>query len=376
MGMYINIGNSSFQRARNSEYVDKSGLIAVVNQTLNTERSFSCVTRCRRFGKSMAAKMLCAYYDQSCDSRKLFEDLEISQSPSYEQHLNQYPVIYLDITNFTTRDINQTEIVMLIQKEVKEEISFFYPDVITSPDDDLMAVLTKTADHYKVKFIMIIDEWDAICRETNGNSDAMDKYVNLLRRLFKGSNSSQVFAGVYMTGILPIKKYNTQSALNNFTEYTMINPGRMSSFFGFTKAETQMLAAKYGMNFSDLEKWYDGYQMGDEPSIFNPNSVMSALHDNFCQSYWSSTGAFDTVSDYIKMNYKGLKDDVIALLSGSKAKVNTTKFGNDMAAVRNRDDVLTVLIHLGYLSYDRETNECFVPNYEVAGELRKMLSGR
>ena len=369
MGTYINVGNENFQSVRKHEYIDKSELIAVVNDTLFSEWRYSCVTRCRRFGKSLAAKMLCAYYDHSCDSRSFFSDLKIANHHSFEEHLNKYPVIYLDITNFTTRDIPRMDIVPTIQKEVKEEVCRFYPEAETRPEDDLMAALIKIADHYKIRFIMIIDEWDAICREASEEKEAMDKYVNLLRRLFKGSNSTQVFAGVYMTGILPIKKYKTESALNNFIEYSMVEPGNMASLFGFTKNEVRALAEKHGADFDELEKWYDGYQIGSEPSMFNPNSVMQAVSRNWCRSYWASTGAFDAVKDYIQMNYEGLKDDIIRMLGGGRCSVDPTGFQNDMSVIRSRDDVLTVLIHLGYLSYDRREEECYIPNREVAGEM-------
>jgi hypothetical protein len=172
-----------------------------------------------------------------------------------------------------------------------------------------------------------------------------------------------------MTGILPIKKFNTQSALNNFMEYSMVEPRKMGHFFGFTKDEVRALATKYGMDTDELEKWYDGYQIGDEKSMFNPNSVMQALNVGRCRSFWASTGAYDTVTFYIKMNFEGLKDDIIYMLSGGRFKVNPTKFQNDMSIITSRDDVLTVLIHLGYLSYDWRKSECYIPNREVAGEM-------
>lgn len=369
MGTYLNLGNSGFQSVRNSEYVDKSELISVVNSTINTEQRCSCVTRCRRFGKSVAAKMLCAYYDQSCDSRHLFEDLKIAKDPQFEKFLNKFPVIYLDITNFTSRDIAIHDIVPLIQKELKGEILSLYPEVKVGDTDDLMSVLTKVADHYGIQFIMIIDEWDAICREAGEHKDVMDTYVNLLRRLFKGSNTTQVFAAVYMTGILPIKKYNTQSALNSFMEYSMVEPMNMGLYFGFTRDEVRALASKHGMDFDELEKWYDGYQIGEERSMFNPNSVMMAIRGHRCRSFWASTGAYDAVASYIKLNFGGLKDDIIFMLSGGRCKVNPTKFQNDMSIITSRDDVLTVLIHLGYLSYDWRKSMCYIPNREVAGEM-------
>ena len=368
MGTYINIGNAGFRRARNSEYVDKSGLISVVNSTLFTEKSFSCVSRCRRFGKSMAAKMLCAYYDRSCDSRPLFADLQIAGDPSFEKHLNKYPVIYLDMSDFTER-FKGDDIVDRIKERLREDILEAYPQVAVKDDDDLMEMLVRITEATGDVFILIVDEWDAICREFPPNSPAMDNYVGWMRRMFKSVNASRVFAGVYMTGILPIKKYKTESALNNFLEYSMVQPGPMTQYFGFTKDEVRILATQHGMAFDELEKWYDGYKIGSQTSMFNPNSVMMALYNDYCGSYWAATGAYDAVATYISMNYEGLKDDIIRMLGGGRSSVNPTKFQNDISIIRCRDDVLTVLIHLGYLGYDRDTKECFIPNLEVAGEM-------
>ena len=368
MGTYINLGNAGFQRVRNSEYVDKSGLIAIVNSTLFTERSFSCVSRSRRFGKSIAAKMLCAYYDHSCDSRALFADLAIASDPSFEKHLNKYPVIFLDLTDFTTR-FKDDSIMEHVQKELIADVHNAFSDIPVMDDDDLMAYLIRVTESTKQPFIFIIDEWDAICREFKAGTHAMDDFVNWLRRMFKGSNSPQVFAGVYMTGILPIKKYKTQSAMNNFTEYSMVEPRKMASYFGFTKDEVKALAEKHGMDFDELEKWYDGYQIGDDLSMFNPNSVMQAIDAGRCRSFWASTASYDTVAHYIQMNYEGLKDDVVRMLSGERCAVDPTGFQNDMSVIQSKDDVLTVLIHLGYLSYDWKESECYIPNKEVAGEM-------
>lgn len=368
MGVYLNIGNSGFQSARNSDYVDKSELIAVINQTLFTERRFSCVTRCRRFGKSLAAKMLNAYYDQSCDSRSLFEDLLIAHHPSFETHLNKYPVIYVDISDFVTR-YKDANIMQHINEDVKSDVHAAYPDIPLQEGDDLMALLIRIAEAKEQQFIFIIDEWDAICREFKAGTKVMDDYVNWLRRLFKAANSNKVFAGTYMTGILPIKKYQTESALNNFTEYSMVNPGRLAGCFGFTKSEVKALCQKENVDFDEMEKWYDGYKLGSEPSIFNPNSVMQALWEGRCRSYWATTGAYDAVASYIQMNFNGLKDDILRMLSGGRCKVDPTGFQNDMSVIRTKDDVLTVLIHLGYLAYDFDTSDCYIPNREVEGEL-------
>jgi len=377
MGIYINKGNEGFRRIRNSEYVDKSGLIAIVNKSLFTERCFCCVTRSRRFGKTMAAKMLQAYYDRSCDSRSLFADLEIAGHPSFEQHLNKYPVISIDAGFFVSKHRDKT-VIDELNTEIIKEVNEVYPNVPVYEKDDLMQYLIRVSLSTNDRFVFIIDEWDAILRECghvvyDEKETVADRYVDWLRRLFKSEPATQVFVGVYMTGILPIKKYNTQSALNNILEYSMVTPGAMAHFFGFTKEEVRTLAERHAMDYDELEKWYDGYQIGDELSMFNPSSVMAAINEQWCDSYWGRTGAYDAVADYIDMNYEGLKDDIIKLLSGERSVVDPAGFNNDISDVRNRDDVLTVLIHLGYLTYDRRQQECFIPNLEVAKEMEKAV---
>jgi len=368
MGKYINIGNTGFLRVRNGEYVDKSGLIAIVNRTLFTERIYSCVSRSRRFGKSIAAKMLCAYYDHSCDSRSLFADLAIASDPSFEKHLNKYPVIFLDLTSFISEK-DDNNIVDKMDATLLEDVGKAYPDVAAENGDRLMDFLLRVTEAKGEQFVFIIDEWDAICREYAPGTEVMDRYVGWLRRMFKSMDGARVFAGVYMTGILPVKKYKTQSAMNNFIEYSMVEPVDMAPYFGFTREEVKALAEKHGMDFNELEKWYDGYQIGDEQSIFNPNSVMQAIRNRRCRSFWASTASYDTVAHYIQMNYEGLKDDVVRMLSGERCPVDPTGFQNDMSIIQSKDDVLTVLIHLGYLSYDWKESECYIPNKEVAGEM-------
>ena len=379
MGTYINRGNSEFRDIVNQEYVDKTSLIPLVNATLNTESRYSCVTRCRRFGKSMAAKMLCAYYDKSCDSRELFVGLKAGQDASFETNLNRYSVLYLDVTSFTARPELRANIVRAIQEKIIKEIKDSFPDVKYEENSDLMDVLSAIHQATGEKFFFIIDEWDAICREFPGRQKMkgepestsptiLDEYVMLLRRLFKTQDSDRVFAGAYLTGILPIKKYNTESALNNFCEYSMIDPAFLASCYGFTEDEVQMLAKRHNASMDNLKTWYDGYNIGKEKSIYNPYSVMKALQRGVCRSYWTTTGAYDSVITYIQMNFDGLKDDIIRMLSGERVYVNTLKFQNDMHIVRSKNDVLTVLIHLGYLAYDGDKRQCFIPNKEVSDE--------
>lgn len=373
MGKFINTGNEGFKRARNDEYVDKSALIGFVNSVLNTEHNLLCLTRARRFGKSMAAKMLCAYYDQSCNSRELFSDLKISKNTSFENHLNKYPVIYLDITYFTTTCHTKCDIVRSIELDLTEDIRDAYPEVDIANDKPLIEGLLKVTECRKQKFIMIVDEWDAICRETGSKPELMKKYVDWLRSLFKTPLTDRVFAAVYMTGIMPIIQYDTQSALNNFEELTMVSPGALGCYFGFTDKEVKKLCKKYKLNPKEMELWYDGYQIGKEKGMYNPYSVMSAIRKNSIENYWTNTGAYESLKKYIVLNFDGLKDAVLTLMAGEQVGINVLQFSNDLHKIQSKDDALTTLVHLGYLSYDRKKRTCAIPNYEVKQEFEKSV---
>jgi len=373
MGKYFDIGNDGFQKARNSEYIDKSELIGFVNRSLNTEHNMLCITRARRFGKSMAAKMLCAYYDRSCDSRRLFTDLKIFGDASFEQHLNRYPVIYLDLTYFTTTCRTLEDLVRTMEQALVADLQDTYPDVLVSKDEPLIDGLLKVTESTKQRFIMIVDEWDAIYREADGRTETMRQYVDWLRSMFKNVFTDRVFASVYMTGILPIIQYDTQSALNNFLEFSMVSPGPLAEYFGFTGSQIRMLCKKYHFDEEDLKLWYDGYKIGDKEGVYNPYSVMTAIRQNSLESYWTTTGAYESLKKYIQLNYDGLKDSILTMMSGESYPVDVLRFTNNLSRIQSRDDALTTLVHLGYLSYDRDSRTCRIPNFEVKREFEKSV---
>ena len=365
MGIYINKGNDGFASLCNSKFVDKSMLIAEVNSVMMTENRFLCVTRARRFGKSVAVKMLNAYYDKSCDSHELFDGLAICKDKDFEKHLNHYPVLYLDMTDFVTKYGKNERIVEYIKHDICEELLSLYDCVTMKTNDDLMDLLVSIVDHTGEKFICLIDEWDALCRE--GQEKQMDEYVDLLRRLFKGSMTEYVFACCYMTGILPIKRYNTQSALNNFDEYTMLSPAQLAPYFGFTEKEVGCLCADGGMDIYEMKRWYDGYLLGAY-HVYNPCAVVNLIFQGTFQSYWSQTGTYESIVPLINMNFDGLKTDVVTMLSGDAVAVRTTTYQNDMVTFKNKNDVMTLLIHLGYLAYDQEERKAYIPNEEIRSE--------
>ena len=371
MGNYLNPGNSGFQVIRNDVYVDKSGLISLINQSIDTPRRLTCISRPRRFGKSFAAKMLCAYYDKTCDSSALFDDLEIAKSEQYRKYLNQYDVLYLDMTGIIGAT-EKTDIIPFMKRNIIQELIVSYPGLQVR--EAFFDTLSNAAELTGNKFIMIIDEWDAPIREAKNQPDIQREYLEFLRSLFKNSGiTDKTFAAVYMTGILPIKKDGSQSAISDFEEYTMVKPRKYGTYVGFTEDEVRKLCEEHGTDFTKMKLWYDGYAFKGVDSVYNPNSVMKAIHNDDFDFYWMETSAAVSLMGYISLDFDGLSKTVAELIGGIKAKVDTKGFSNDLVTFRNRDDVLTLLIHLGYLAYDEETQTVRIPNEELRQEFGRTI---
>jgi hypothetical protein len=366
MGNYLNIGNDGFSTIRNSKYVDKSEMIDFINATIGTTRKLTCMSRPRRFGKLFAAKMLCAYYDKSCDSRELFADLEIATKKSYEEHLNKYDVIYLDITSFVSDAEDVKNVVNDIRIKIIQEVRDEYPEVKHS--DILSETLSNVTEKTGNKFFVIIDEWDALFREAKNDTNLQKEYLQLLRGLFKGALTDKMIAGAYITGILPIKKYGTQSAMTDFKEYTMVSPKKLAKYIGFSEHEVKKLCNESGIDFEKVKHWYDGYSFKQMKSVYNPNSVIEAVINGEIGNYWTQTETYESLRIYIDMNEDGLKEAIVQMLGGVHYKINTITFQNDMTTIANKDDVLTLLVHLGYLAYNEETKTVHIPNEEIRQE--------
>ncbi len=368
MSVYFDIGNGGFQEIRKDEFVDKSGLIAVMNQTIGTRRRLSLVSRPRRLGKSYAASMLNAYYCLGCDSSDLFCDLEIAADSSYETHRNQYHVLYLDIATFAPRMGTKETLVMNLHQRVCRELSVLYPGSVEE-GMPLMDILDGIVERTGKQCIAIIDEWDSPIRRWDATEQSKYDYLEFLRSLFKnGEATRRVFAAGYMTGILPIKKDGSQSAISEFWEYSILSPGKYAPYIGFTEQQVQELCWKHGMDFAQMKAWYDGYVCGDGLSIYNSHSVMEAIAREKMGSYWRRTAEEGSMIKYINMDFKGLGSVVTDLLSGSLVRVNPETFRNDTAEIGSADDVLTLLIHYGYLSFDEKTETVQIPNDEIRAE--------
>lgn len=372
LSRYLNIGNAGFQSIRKGLYVDKSMLIEYINSTLGTKDKLTCVSRPRRFGKSFATQMLCAYYDKSCDSDELFQDLKIAESKDFHTYLNQYNVIYLDITWFISTAESIADTVKYLQRDVIKELQEAFPSQ-TKEERSLPVALSDISDSAGCRFIIIIDEWDALFREAKDNIELQKEYLQLLRGLFKSSLTDKMIEAAYMTGILPIKKYGTQSALTDFQEYTMIQPQILAEYVGFTENEVRTLCREYGLDFQEAKQWYDGYSFSRVHSIYSPNSIIQAVKSGEFGDYWTETETYESLKYYIDMNLDGLQEAIVSMLSGLRFKINTRTFQNDMLNINSRDDVLTLLIHLGYLAYDSDKKEVYIPNQEVADEFKNSV---
>lgn len=379
MGSYLNPGSKGFQESLNSEiYVDKTGLIEKTNAVLNTRQKFLCVSRPRRFGKSMAADMLAAYYDRGEDSAPLFHSLKISKAASYQQHLNQYDVLKVNMQEFLSMTHSMDEMLTMLQKYLVFDLTDHFQEVRFRDENNLIQVMKDIYAKTKRSFVILIDEWDCLFREYQQNQDAQKKYLDFLRAWLKDKD---YVALAYMTGILPIKKYGSHSALNMFTEYSMTDPGELAEYFGFTEQEVAALCEKYQMSFEEAKAWYDGYdliahrQAGDEHfSMYSPKSVVEAMLRHKFGTYWNQTETYEALKIYIQMDMDGLQDAVVRMLAGEAVKVNTGTFSNDMTTFASKDDVLTLLVHLGYLTYNSADETVMIPNKEVSQEYVNAIS--
>ena len=370
MGIYLNPKNKNFLKSIHSEiYVDKTELISYTNRCLNTRDAYMCVSRPRRFGKSMALEMLAAYYSCGCDSRELFAGFKIENDETFQEHLNQYDVIYLNMQQFLIKAKKQ-EITEYLEQVVIADIRKVYGDYFSEQETSLASVLEQIYVETDREFIFLIDEWDCVMRERQESEVLQKEYLDFLRVLLK---DQPYVALAYMTGILPVKKYGQHSALNMFREFSMTNQKALEEYTGFTEDEVKGLCERFDMDFEETSSWYDGYMFKRFQHVYNPKSVVEAMSCQDFSSYWTSTETYEALKVYMDMDFDGLRSDIAQMLGGGHIAVNTGSFQNDMRNFRTKDDVLTLLIHLGYLAYDSRMKETFIPNKEIIGEFENAM---
>jgi len=376
-GTYLNPSNASFKKRLNNKiYIDKTDLIKFCNERVKTGEGFVCSTRPRRFGKTMAIDMLAAYYSKGCDSKDLFKDMnatkydmydkdEVELSEKFTKYMNAFDVIRIDMQSVMSnmqRD-KSMDAVDWIEREVINELKEVYGDCVKE-GYRLSPIIKNIYKLKKKQFVILIDEWDALFRLDKNNKVAQEKYITFLRSLFKGVDIEECIAFAYITGILPIKKYGGESALNNFREYTMSKPKIFVDYIGFTEKEVKALCNQYDMDFDEMKKWYDGYTLKKE-HIYSPNSVCEAILNDEIESYWVLTDTYESLKTYISYNFEGLRDDIITMLAGGRCRADVDMFTNDLISFKSKDEVLACLVHLGYLAYDSKKKEVFIPNKEV-----------
>ena len=362
MGIYFNPNNESFTCDKNSKiYIDKTGLLEYLNDLLGTNDKCIAVSHARRFGKSHAAGMIDAYYSRGCDSANLFKDTKIAKNTDCKQYMNQYNVIHLDISSVW--DFHKNDLIESIQERVCDDFKEEYGDGLNY-NKDLYLLIQEIYRKTNTPFVIIIDEWDCVIRNSEDN-ELVHRYLHFLHSLFKSEESKSFLALGYITGILPIKKIKDESALNNFQEYTMLKAKPITEYYGFTENEVKKLCEQYDMDFESTKAWYNGYLI-DGMHMYNPNSVSMAMKQKDFDSYWKNTSSFSSINTFITMNYAGLKNDIMKMLSGGKVMVQVNRFQNYLSEIHSKDDALTALIHLGYLGYDADRKSAYIPNYEVS----------
>ena len=391
MGTYLNSGNTRFKQAIESEiYRDKTDLIMYINSLVLTEQKYVCVSRPRRFGKTITANMLAAYYDRYADSRELFENKKIATDgkgiDQWDKYLGKFDVVKIIMTDFVKKDKSAEEMLKKLQLLVMRDVLNQYSEVDFFDREDLIQSMSDVYVQTGHQFVIIIDEWDAIFRENKSDAEGQRVYLDFLRDWLKDKD---YVALAYMTGILPIKKYGKHSALNMFDEYSMIFPMQMAKYTGFTDDEVEDLCNQYGRNHEEIKNWYDGYEMygiippksigeqsssiSEDPgqekwSIYSPLSVVKAIQTGRIQNYWNQTETYQALSEYICRNYDGLKEDVAVLMARKRISVSIDNYQNDMTTFHSKDDIFTLLIHLGYLAYDIDKKEVYIPNNEILAE--------
>ena len=370
MGFYLNPDNKGFwESIRSKIYVDKTNLITYTNELINTNEKYICVSRPRRFGKTMTLEMLAAYYSRACASADLFKGLKIEESETFKEHLNQYDVIFLNMQQFLS-EAGSMAVTDYLEQEVLRDFRKEYGGTLSGQDMGLAATLREIYVETGRQFIFLIDEWDCVMREKQDAEEQQKNYLDFLRNLLK---DKPYVALAYMTGILPVKKNGSHSALNMFYEYSMTDQKALEEYTGFTETEVKELCDRFHMSFEETGSWYDGYMFKKYQHVYNPRSVVEAMRWQDFSSYWTSTETYEALKIYIDMDFNGLRPDIVQMLGGGRIKINTRSFQNDMRTFKTKDDVLTLLIHLGYLAYDSKEKEAFIPNKEIIGEFETAM---
>ena len=346
-------------------FVDKSMLIGKLNKLIGTNDCYVCITRPRRFGKTVNASMAGAYYTKGFDSSPMFDSLKISQAEDYKKHQNRYNVIYIDFSRTPDVCNNYEEYITYIRECLKEDLSQMYPQLCGKEYAMLGKMFRDTND----SFIFILDEWDSIFTKKFMTDDDRDSYLGFLRNLLK----DQPYVSLaYMTGVLPVAKYSSGSELNMFREYNAMNDSVFESYFGFGENEVRELCRKNtDVSYEELKWWYDGYCLSDGTSLFNPRSVNMALSDGICRNYWTQTGPMNEVAQCVEHNADEVREDIVRMVAGIPVEVKLNGYSAAERELNTRNEILSAMVVYGFLSY--HDGKLKIPNHELMEKFENVL---
>lgn len=356
------ITNNSFTEVANYKYfVDKTELIEKVNECIGNPNKYLCITRPRRFGKTINAMMLACYYSKNADFKQLFDGMEISKSASYMEHLNKHNVIYITFNELPKAKCTYEGFIGRYTHLLLEDLKEISPSTEINENLSLSDIFNKVYNETNEGFIFIVDEWDYIFNNNLFSDGDKESFLQFLKDFLKDKPYVEL---AYMTGVLPIAKYSSGSALNMFLEFNIMNDHQYDSYFGFTQEEVENLCLKQKkISMTELTDWYNGYRTCNNLEIYNPRSVALALNQGICQSYWTNTGPMDEILYYINQDIDAVRDDIVRMTSGVPVEIALKGYGAEQINLNNRNQILSAMTVYGFLSYYNET--LCIPNKEL-----------
>lgn len=356
-----------FEKAVSGDlYVDKSMLIEAVSKKLHTNDQYLCITRPRRFGKTLNASMLAAYYQKGCDSDRLFQGMQIASSPAYGLHQNRYGVIHIDFSRMPDLCESYRDYVTNILQGLRGDLKEAYPKLKEKEYTQISHMFRDTGD----TFVFILDEWDSVFYQKFMSEDDRNAYLLFLKGLLKDQPYVEL---AYMTGVLPIAKYSSGSELNMFDEYHFMNDTVYDRYFGFDEEEVRALCRKRpGLSYDELEKWYDGYCFSDGKSLFNPRSVTKALTRGICLNYWTETGPMNEIAECIEHNVDEVREDIVKLVAGIPVEAVLNGYSAVEQQLNSRDEILSAMVVYGFLAY--HNGILTIPNHELMEKYQSVLT--
>ena len=347
-------------------FVDKSLLIEKISDVIGTGDSFICITRPRRFGKTINANMLGAYYTKGYDSHPIFDNLAVSGTERYENHINQYNVIHIDFSQLPDFCDGYDNYICNITDTLKDDLQEAYPHLRGREYRSLSHMFQDTQD----SFIFILDEWDSVFYESFMTVSHKNRFMKFLRGLLKDEPYVEL---AYMTGVLPIAKYSSGSELNMFHEFDFVNDNVYDAYFGFDEKEVRDLCLKINtVSYQEMKHWYDGYYTSTGDRLFNPRSVSNALTRGVCLNYWTETGPMNEIADCIEHNVDEVREDIVKLVSGIPIETELTGYSAAEQQLKTRGDILSAMVVYGFLSY--YNGYLKIPNHELMEKYQKVLS--